>query len=120
MSIRALEPGAYMSQGKVCNGMVFLAGQVAEDTSQDTAGQTRQVLARIDELLAQAGTTKARLLSAQIFLKDVDDWAAMNAVWSEWIAGCVPPARATVEARLAGPGFRIEVVIVAAIDGGVA
>jgi enamine deaminase RidA (YjgF/YER057c/UK114 family) len=114
MSIGYLKPGAYMSQGTTFGQMAFLAGQVAEDTALDITGQTKQVLDQIDALLAEAGTDKSRLLSAQIFLRDIGDWAAMNAVWSKWIAGHKAPARATVEAKLAGPGYLIEIVIVAA------
>jgi len=91
-----------MSQAVVCNGMVFLAGQVADDTSQDVGGQTRQVLAAIDRLLAEAGSDKSRLLAAQIFLADMADFAAMNKVWEAWVIPGQTPARATVQAAMAG------------------
>jgi len=103
-----------MSQAVVCNGMVFLAGQVAEDTRLDVGGQTQQVLAAIDRLLAEAGSDKSRLLSAQIFLADMADFAAMNAVWESWVVPGQTPARATVQAAMAAPGYKVEVVVTAA------
>jgi enamine deaminase RidA (YjgF/YER057c/UK114 family) len=103
-----------MSQAVVSNGMVFLAGQVAGDTSQDVGGQTRQVLAAIDRLLAEAGSDKSRLLSAQIFLADMADFAAMNKVWEGWVVPGQTPARATVQAAMAAPDYRVEIVVTAA------
>jgi enamine deaminase RidA (YjgF/YER057c/UK114 family) len=103
-----------MSQAVVSNGMVFLAGQVAGDTSQDVGGQTRQVLAAIDRLLAEAGSDKSRLLSAQIFLADMADFAAMNKVWEAWVVPGQTPARATVQAAMAAPDYRVEIVVTAA------
>jgi enamine deaminase RidA (YjgF/YER057c/UK114 family) len=93
--------------------MVFLAGQVADDTRQDVAGQTRQVLAAIDRLLAEAGSDKSRLLSTQIFLADMADFAAMNKVWEAWVVPGQTPARATVQAAMASPEYRVEVVVTA-------
>ena len=114
MTIRRLHSGPRMSQAVVCNGLVFLAGQVAEDTGQDVGGQTRQVLAAIDRLLAEAGSDKSRLLAATIYLKEIQDSAAMNSVWEAWMpAGCAP-ARTTVEAHLAAPELRVEITAVAA------
>ncbi len=103
-----------MSQAVVSNGMVFLAGQVAGDTSQDVGGQTRQVLAAIDRLLGEAGSDKSRLLSAQIFLADMADFAAMNKVWEAWVVPSQTPARATVQAAMAAPDYRVEIVVTAA------
>jgi enamine deaminase RidA (YjgF/YER057c/UK114 family) len=113
MMIKRLHSGPRMSQAVVCNGMVFLAGQVADDTRQDVAGQTRQVLAAIDRLLAEAGSDKSRLLSAQIFLADMADFAAMNKVWEAWVVPGQTPARATVQAAMASPEYRVEVVVTA-------
>lgn len=114
MTIKRFHSGPRMSQAVVCNGMVFLAGQVAKDTSQDVGGQTRQVLATIDELLAEAGSDKSRLLAAQIFLPDIADFAAMNKVWEAWVLPGQTPARATVQAALASPQYKVEIVITAA------
>ena len=105
-----------MSQAVICNGMVFLAGQVAEDTRQDVGGQTRQVLAAIDRLLAEAGSDKSRLVSAQIFLADMADFAAMNKVWEAWVVPGQTPARATVQAAMAAPEYRVEIVVTAVAD----
>jgi enamine deaminase RidA (YjgF/YER057c/UK114 family) len=115
MTIERLHVGPRMSEAVVCNGLVFLAGQVAEDASQDAAGQTRQVLAQIERLLAEAGTDKTRILKAQIFLADIADFAAMNAEWDRWVAVGHTPARATVQAKLAKPEWKVEIVATAAL-----
>lgn len=115
MSIKRLHTGPRMSEAVIANGMVFLAGQVADDESLDITGQTRQVLAAIDTLLAEAGTDKSRLLTANIFLVDLADFAAMNAVWEAWVSPGNTPARATVQAKLARPGWKIEIVASAAL-----
>jgi enamine deaminase RidA (YjgF/YER057c/UK114 family) len=115
VSIKRLHTGPRMSEAVIANGMVFLAGQVADDESLDITGQTRQVLAAIDTLLAEAGTDKSRLLTANIFLVDLADFAAMNAVWEAWVSPGNTPARATVQAKLARPGWKIEIVASAAL-----
>ena len=96
------------------SGTAYLAGQVAQDPNADVSGQTRQVLALIDSLLAEANTDKSKILSATIFLPDIGDFAAMNAVWEEWVVPGQTPARATVEAKLAAPEYRVEIQVVAA------
>lgn len=109
------EVGARMSEMAVHKGTVYLAGQVAENASQDIQGQTHQVLAAIDALLARAGTDKTHILMAQIFLADLADFAGMNIVWDAWVAAGHAPPRATVEARLAKPGWKLEIVVTAAL-----
>jgi enamine deaminase RidA (YjgF/YER057c/UK114 family) len=113
MSIKRLEPGARMSQAVVANGFVFLAGQVATDPKADVEGQTRQVLGEIDRLLAAAGTSKEKLLSATIYLADVATFADMNRAWEGWVSPNAKPARATVEAKLVAPEYRVEIQVVA-------
>lgn len=103
-----------MSQIVACNGMVFLAGQVAQDPSEDVQGQTRQILAQIDALLAQAGTDKSKLLSANIWVTDIREFQAMNEIWDAWVDRENPPARACVEARLARPELSVEIQVTAA------
>jgi enamine deaminase RidA (YjgF/YER057c/UK114 family) len=103
-----------MSEAVVHQGVVYLAGQVAEDTSLDVGGQTAQVLAAIDRLLAEVGSDKTRILSATIFLADIATFPEMNKVWDAWVPQGHTPARATVEARLAAPGYTVEVKVVAA------
>ncbi|GIL04721.1 RidA family protein [Betaproteobacteria bacterium PRO7] len=115
MAIRRLHVGPRMSEVVINGGTVYLAGQIAEDASQDIDGQTRQVLAAIDALLAEAGTDKTRLLTAQIFLADMADFAAMNAVWDVWVPTGQTPARATMQAKLAKPEWKIEIVVTAAL-----
>jgi enamine deaminase RidA (YjgF/YER057c/UK114 family) len=112
--IERLHSGLRMSQAVVHNDTVYLAGQVATDPSADVAGQTRQVLAAIDALLAEAGTDKTRLLSANIYLADIGTFGQMNSVWDAWVSADNTPARATVEARLAAPAYKIEIQVVAA------
>ncbi len=113
--VQRFDVGARMSEMAVHNGTVYLAGQVADDASQDIGGQTRQVLAAIDALLARAGSEKSRLLMVQIFLADLNDFAGMNAVWDAWVAPGHTPPRATVQAALAKPEWKIEVVVTAAV-----
>jgi enamine deaminase RidA (YjgF/YER057c/UK114 family) len=97
------------------NGTVYLAGQVPEDASLGIEGQTRQVLAAIDALLARAGTDKTKLLMVQIFLADLADFDGMNRAWDAWVPAGHTPPRATVQARLAQPGWRVEIVATAAL-----
>lgn len=102
-----------MSQAVVANGFVFLAGQVAPDPRGDVEGQTRQVLREIDRLLAATGTSKDRILSATIYLADVATFADMNRAWEAWVPEGAKPARATVEAKLVAPEYRVEIQVVA-------
>lgn len=113
--IQRFDVGARMCEMTVHNGVAYLAGQVAEDGSQDIVGQTRQVLAAIDALLAKAGSDKTKILRAQIFLADLADFPGMNSVWDTWVVADHTPARATVQAALAKPEWKIEIVITAAV-----
>ena len=99
----------------IYNGTVYLAGQVAADASQGIKGQTAQVLAAIDKLLHEAGTDNAHILMCQIFIKDLADFPAMNEVWEDWLAPGDAPPRATVQANLARPEWKVEMVVTAAI-----
>lgn len=107
--------GDRLSEMAVHNGTVYLAGQVPDDATQDIRGQTAQVLAMVDRLLAEAGTDRARILMAQIYLADMADFEGMNAVWDDWVAPGDAPPRATVQARLAKTAWKIEIVVTAAI-----
>jgi len=113
--IQRFDVGARLSEMAVYNGVCYLAGQVAGDDTQDIAGQTRQVLAAIDALLARAGTDKGKLLMCQIFITDLADFPAMNEVWEAWLPAGHAPPRATVEATLARPGWKVEMVVTAAL-----
>ena len=113
--IQRFEVGPRMSELAVHNGVAYLAGQVPEDATQDITGQTRQVLEAIDALLAQAGTDKTRILRAQIFLADVADFAGMNQAWDAWVVAGHTPPRATVQAVLAKPEWKVEIVVTAAV-----
>lgn len=113
--VQRFDVGTRLSEMAVHNGVAYLAGQVAADGSQDISGQTQQVLAAIDALLARAGTDKRRLLRVEIILKDLADFPAMNTVWEAWLPAGHAPPRATVQANLAKPEWRVEMVVTAAI-----
>lgn len=114
--IRRIGAGARMSKAVVHGGMAYTAGQVAESTKGGSvADQTREILALIDGLLAEAGSAKAKILSATIYLADISSFSEMNSVWDDWVDKANPPARATVEARLVAPGYKVEIAVVAAV-----
>lgn len=113
--IKRLQPGARMSEGTVHNGVVYLAGQVATSGAADIRAQVREVLAAIDQLLAEAGSGKADILKAEIFLADMADFPALNELWDAWVVPGSTPARATVQAKLAKPEWKIEIVVTAAV-----
>lgn len=113
--IKRFDVGARLSEMAVHRGVAYLAGQVAEDATQDIEGQTRQVLAAVDALLARAGSDRRRILMAKIFLADLADFDGMNRVWDAWVEPGAAPPRATVQARLARPQWKIEVVVTAAV-----
>jgi enamine deaminase RidA (YjgF/YER057c/UK114 family) len=103
-----------MSQAVAWGGTVYLSGQVSMDGSTTVGDQTRAVLKQIDELLEEVGTDRSRLLSANIWLRDIADFDEMNSIWREWLEGVEPPARATVQAPLAGDQWLVEIMVVAA------
>lgn len=106
---------ARLSGAVVHAGCVYLAGQVAEDVTLDAEGQTADILHQIDALLAEAGTDKRHLLTVQIFLADLVDLAAMNRAWDAWLDPSHKPARATVQAALADPAWRVEITGICAL-----
>ncbi len=118
MKIERHHANQRMSQVVCCGPTVYLAGQVAKDPAEDIRGQTQQILAGIDELLALVGSDKSRLLSATIWLADISDFQAMNSVWDAWVDASRPPARACVEARLARPELKVEIQLTAARQHG--
>jgi len=103
-----------MSQAVVHGDTVYLAGQVAADPSAGVKGQTEQVLKKIDGLLASAGSSKSKLLSATVWLANMGTYDEMNAAWDAWVDPANTPARATVEARLASPKYLVEIAVIAA------
>ena len=111
--IKRIETGPRMSQAVIHNGTVYLAGQVGEPGASVTE-QTTEVLAQIDRLLAECGSDKTRILSAQIWLASMGDFAEMNAVWDGWAPQGHTPARATGESALATPDYKVEIIVVAA------
>ncbi|MBS4045054.1 MAG: RidA family protein [Alphaproteobacteria bacterium] len=115
MSVRRIDVGPRMSQAVVHGNTVYLAGQVAADPKADVSGQTEQILAQIDRLLKEAGTDKTKILSTNIWLADMSTFADMNKVWDVWVPKGNTPARATVEAKLATPDYKVEIACIAAI-----
>jgi len=114
VDITRYNPGSRMSQAVEHNGVVYLAGQVANDLGTDVTEQTRQVLAKIDALLETAGSDKSKLLWAQLWVTDMRNFAAMNEVWDAWIDPTNPPVRAGLCSDLAAPGYLVEIMVTAA------
>ena len=114
MSITRHHTNQRMSQIVIHGDTVYLAGQVAADANADITVQTQQVLQKIDTLLAEVGSDKNKILSAQIWIASMGHFAQMNEVWDAWVAEGHAPARACIEARLASPDLLVEVGIVAA------
>lgn len=115
MSIKRLESGPRMSQAVVHGNTVYLAGQVPDDPTASIQQQTKEMLAKIDKLLAGVGSSKSKLLSATIWLSDMSHFAGMNEVWDQWIDPANPPARACVQSALARPDWKVEAMVVAAL-----
>ena len=114
MSIQRFHIGARLSEMALHNNTIYLAGQVADDSALDIDGQTRQVLASIDKLLAEAGSDKTHILSTTIYLTDMADFPGMNSVWDAWVVSGATPPRATVEAQLAKSAYKVEIQVIAA------
>ena len=115
MTVQRHNVGKRLSEIVVHNGVAYLAGEVPDDGTKDITGQTEEVLAKIDKLLAKVGSDKTKILSAQIFLPDMKDFAGMNSVWEAWVVPGQTPARATIEAKLANPAYKVEIMCVAAL-----
>ena len=114
MTIRRIDVGKRMSDIVIHNNTVYLAGQVGEGAS--VAEQTKDILASVDRLLAKAGSSKSKILQTIIWLDDMANFAEMNSVWDAWVDPANPPARATGEAKLAAPKYKVEIIVVAAAD----
>ena len=115
MTIKRIGAGPRMSKAVVHGGTVYLAGQVADKMAgKSVSEQTGEILSIIDALLKEAGTDKSKLLSANIWLTDIATFAQMNAVWDGWVSPGNTPARATVEAKLAAPQYKVEIAVIAA------
>ena len=115
MSVKRINAGPRMSSAVVHGDTVYLAGLTADDAKADVKGQTAQILAKVDKFLAEAGTDKSKVLSANIWLTDIGTWGQMNEVWDAWAVPGQTPARATVQARLNDPNMKVEIMVVAAI-----
>ena len=115
--IQRLHVAARYSEAAVFNGVVYLAGMVPECEAKDIRSQTDDVLRQIDLRLLEAGSDKTRILRTQIYLQDIGDIAAMNEVWDAWVVAGSAPPRATVQAALANPDYKLEVVVTAAVKG---
>jgi enamine deaminase RidA (YjgF/YER057c/UK114 family) len=113
--ITRIDPGPRLSEASIHGDRIHCSGMIPEDTSLDIAGQVRQALAEIDALLAKGGSDRTKILTATIWLADIGDFAAMNAVWDAWVVPGRTPARATVQAKLNDPRMKVEIMIVAAV-----
>lgn len=113
MAIQRIGIGKRMSDIVVNNGTIYLSGQVGQGAS--VTEQTKDILASIDALLAKAGSSKANILQAIIWLDDMANFAEMNSVWDAWVDPANPPARATGEAKLATPQYKVEIIVTAAV-----
>jgi enamine deaminase RidA (YjgF/YER057c/UK114 family) len=113
-NIQRIGMAARYSEAAVFNGVVYLAGMVPERGDTDITGQTEDVFQQVQQRLLEAGSDKSRILRAQIYLTDIRDITAMNAVWDAWVVPGTAPPRATVQAALANPAWRIEIVVTAA------
>lgn len=114
MSIERLHSGPKLSRVVKHNGLVYLCGQVAKDYSGDITEQTRTMLERVDEHLAEAGSDRSQMLTATVYVKNAADIKAMNEVWGAWLDGATPPARTCVVAGMANPDILVEITITAA------
>ena len=116
MTITRIGAGKRMSEAVIHGGKIYLAGFVAEKAAgKSVKEQTADILAQIDATLKQAGSDKTRILKANIWLTDIKTWAEMNEAWDAWVVAGQTPARATVESKLAAPGFDVEIMVEAAI-----
>ena len=113
--IQRIQPSKRYSEAMIVNGLVFLSGMVSDNLDADAAAQTANVLAQIDALLTEVGITKSRIVDTTIYLADMADYNAMNTAWDQWVEEGQAPARATVEARLANPEWKVEIKVTAAL-----
>lgn len=113
--IERIDAGNRMSEASIHGGVAYLAGQIPITAGADIETQTREVLSEIDELLARCGSDKTRILRAQIYIADVADFEGMNRAWDAWVVPGQAPARATVEAKLANPDWKVEIVVTAVV-----
>ncbi|MCI5048934.1 MAG: RidA family protein [Rickettsiales bacterium] len=113
--ITRYQSGPKLSRAVVHNGIIYLCGQVAKDYEADLKEQTRTMLERVDEHLAEAGTDRNRMLSATIYIKDITQVAQMNEVWGEWLGDGPRPARTCVQAEMAKPNILVEITVTAAL-----
>lgn len=113
--IERIDAGARMSEACLHGGIAHLAGQIPLTPGADIETQTREVLAEIDDLLAKCGSDKTRILRAQVYLADIADFDGMNRAWDAWVVPGSAPARATVEAKLANPAWKVEIVVTALV-----
>jgi enamine deaminase RidA (YjgF/YER057c/UK114 family) len=116
MRVRRIRPGRRMSQAVIHGNTVYLSGLTADPPSGSAREQTARILEQIDQLLKEAGTDKTRLLLANVWLSDIRYFDEMNEAWEAWIAKDCAPVRATVEAKMAGPEYLVEIMVQAAIE----
>jgi enamine deaminase RidA (YjgF/YER057c/UK114 family) len=113
--IQHIEPGRRLAAAVVHRGIVYISGQVPVTRYAPVEQQTTEILVKIDSLLKQTGSDKSQVLNANIWLADIVTFAEMNVAWENWVSAGCAPARATVEARIADPAWRVEIAVVAAV-----
>ena len=116
MTIKRIETNKRMSKVVIHNNVAHLSGLVGDELYASTTDQTKQILLQVDNYLAQAGTDKSKLLTAQIWLDDIRKFDEMNAVWNAWLSPGNAPTRACVESKMANPGYYVEILVTAAVD----
>ncbi|MFB2539356.1 MULTISPECIES: RidA family protein [unclassified Acinetobacter] len=114
-NIKKIDVSDAITEIAIYNGVVYLAGQVPDDDHLDIVGQSQQVFDNIDKALTKAGTDKSKLLTAQVYIKDLGDFTAFNEAWIDWLKDVKAPTRATIKADLVNPNWLIEIVVTAAI-----
>src|SRR5476649_1399471 len=113
--IRRIDPGPRLCEASIYGNRIYCSGMIPEDTSLDITGQVKQALAEIDSLLARGGSDRTKILSAVIWLADIGDFTAMNAVWDAWVVPGQTPARSIFQAKMNGPQMHVELMVVAAV-----
>jgi enamine deaminase RidA (YjgF/YER057c/UK114 family) len=113
--IKRIDQSQRRSRALVHNGIVYTAGQVPDDMSLDIAGQAKQVLTKIEQLVTEAGSNKGRILTAQVWLRTMDDFAAFNAIWDTWVVQGSTPTRCCGKVEMNNPNCRVEILVTAAV-----
>jgi enamine deaminase RidA (YjgF/YER057c/UK114 family) len=116
LAIKRVNPAGHKSDSVIANGFVFVAGIVPSDRNATLSNQAEQVFSRIDRILLESGSNRSRIVSATVWLADIDDYAPFNQIWNRWIADGEQPARACIGAAIAAKGAKVEVSVTALVN----